>query len=163
TVIKTYLCPSDKYPPQVDNTAGYWAYAETNGVRANYLFNCYRATDYTPDYSPARSDAGMFGTNGAARFADVTDGLSTAVAVGAAGQQMCGGNYAPRWGAGVHTAVHGYVYDYRWHINYPAGRDPFCGSLPDSNPRARLQYAWGFGSWHPGGANFVMGDGSVRF
>jgi prepilin-type N-terminal cleavage/methylation domain-containing protein len=164
TLVKVFVCPSDPgHPSNPANTGGYWAYAETNGRRSNYLFNCYKATDYTPDYSPGRSDAGMFGTNGAARFADVTDGLSNTIMVGESRQEQCASSFGPRWGSGTHTAVHGYVPDYRFHINYPCGGDPICGSLPPSDRRYKLQYAWGFGSWHVRGANFCLGDGSVRF
>jgi prepilin-type N-terminal cleavage/methylation domain-containing protein/prepilin-type processing-associated H-X9-DG protein len=162
TQIKIYECPSDVgHPDNPQNTGGYWAYAETNGRRSNYLFNCYLATDYTPDYSPARYDAGMFGTNGAARLTDVTDGLSNTIAVGEARQRQSNDAFGPRWGSGTHTSVHGYVPDYQFHINYPWGR-LVDGDAPN-DPHAPLQYAWGFGSWHDSGANFVFGDGSVHF
>jgi prepilin-type N-terminal cleavage/methylation domain-containing protein/prepilin-type processing-associated H-X9-DG protein len=165
TPVPTYTCPTDPGNAAGDpmNTSGYWAYAETNGKRSNYLFNTYLATDYTPDYAAGRSDAGMFGTNGAARFADVTDGLSNTIMVGEARQEQCASSFGPRWGSGVHTSVHGYVPDYRFHINYPCGGDPICGSYPRTDRHYWLQYAWGFGSWHTGGANFVFGDGSVHF
>jgi prepilin-type processing-associated H-X9-DG protein len=162
TRVKMYLCPSDAgHPQNPANTAGYWAYAETNGQRSNYLFNCYLATDYTPDYAASRYDAGMFGTNGAARFDDVKDGLSNTIAVGESRQLQVADAFGPRWGSGTHTAVHGYVPDYTFHINFPYGRNVW--GLPASDRYAKLQYAWGFGSWHTNGANFVMGDGSVRF
>jgi prepilin-type processing-associated H-X9-DG protein len=37
------------------------------------------------------------------------------------------------------------------------------GTAPVNNTGMNRQYAWVFGSWHPGGAQFVMCDGAVKF
>jgi prepilin-type N-terminal cleavage/methylation domain-containing protein/prepilin-type processing-associated H-X9-DG protein len=162
--VKIYECPSDPqgHNPPLENTPGYWAYAETNGRRANYLFcTGYYDTDYTPEYNPTSRYSGMFGTNGASTLEGVKDGLSNTIAIGEARQEMVASAFGPRWGSGTHTAVHGFVPNYQFHINYPYGQ--LVWGLPPSDPRAKLQYAWGFGSWHPQGANFLLGDGSVHF
>jgi prepilin-type processing-associated H-X9-DG protein len=102
---------------------------------------------------------GAFGTNGACRLSDILDGTSSTILVGESKQDHTSYDYGPYWGSGTHTCCHGIVTDERWHINYPYGR-----VVDGASGRAgMLQYAWGFGSWHLGGAHFLFADGSTHF
>ncbi|GIX03105.1 MAG: prepilin-type N-terminal cleavage/methylation domain-containing protein [Planctomycetaceae bacterium] len=180
TKLPVMLCPSDPYSNitytnQVNTPSQF--YTANQVARSNYLFSTGELTDYNLSWGFYQSTGyvhqGAFGNDGAARISDITDGTTNVILAGESKHFKTSTAYGPYWGAGVHTCCHGrtpsstglhgsangscaantiQVGILFGQINF----DNFCD-------RTNRQYAWQFGSYHVGGAMFVMGDGSVKF
>lgn len=164
-------CPSDIAAGEISTFAPSSPnlYSRTNARRTSYAFATGRYTDWDVIWTDTANDIrrGMFGNNRSARIQDLRDGASNSIAVGESHggtTQKVNAHFGP-WGlTGTHTSCHGrvvsdsatsvdpaYFTDKRWAPN---------ASWIEGTPGS---YAWVFNSSHPGGVQFVMGDGSVRF
>ncbi len=177
TLINTYICPTDDLRTPNSGSAGDQgspyspgSYAGSIGTKdtMRYWFGC-------PRNIP--SD-GAFSSAGVWRFSDFRDGTSMTIAIGEASRFVNDPEAffnhwnRPSW--------------YGSRAGLPATRFQGLAStvarlnaplrFPDSPPRYAPQGQgwlmqpeavesgqWGFRSQHPGGANFLFADGSVRF
>jgi prepilin-type N-terminal cleavage/methylation domain-containing protein/prepilin-type processing-associated H-X9-DG protein len=171
-LISSYTCPSDANPPDVitDNTTNgpTWAYSRQNARRSNYLFCSSQYTEYDcpPVQGTSPANRGIFFTDMSSSFQDIKDGSSNTCMVAESKQKHIYDTYGPYWGSGCHTSSHGVVYPPTASYSSWAGATtpnspwPYDPATPDPTKKG---YAWRISSFHPGGINAVMGDGSVRF
>ncbi|QDS89954.1 hypothetical protein EC9_41560 [Rosistilla ulvae] len=150
--IATYLCPSMTMPRQVPDDSN----GETGGPTS------YLACEGTGAYM-VKAD-GMFGlnwtsygyNNPATRFRDITDGTSSTIAYGETTYDMP--DYL--WTAPAADAGKVKWGTARWVLGYPAVS--LGTTLKELNVHNAANNG-GFQSMHPGGVQFLYGDGSVRF
>ncbi len=180
THLSVFSCPSDQKPPMVTGTganaprtAG--AYERDNTRRSNYFFNIGNNIDQTTMWGLQTGGALLlrapFGNNSTSALQTIKDGTSNTIAIGESKQMHGQTEYGPYWGSGLHTSVSGRIAGNInptlpnakcWTPNYRYYTDPACGTPSTNQAIWPLQYAWGFGSWHPGTTSFIMCDGSVR-
>ncbi len=159
TKISGFVCPSDNAPDFLDQpAAGSYSYAK--GYRTSYgfvqytseygLYSAPKVLSYKDESITART---AWGNNGSAMLRDFIDGTSRTVLILETRFEKTSTSYGPFWNQYGHTF---------WVVPSaaPAGINK---EYPSDTVSPKRQYAWAAGSKHVGGAQALVGDGSVLF
>jgi prepilin-type N-terminal cleavage/methylation domain-containing protein/prepilin-type processing-associated H-X9-DG protein len=149
--INTLLCPSCNVVPAATEAA----YGSHGLGKSNYLGNGGPICAYSGSADQQKTvSLGALTRVAGLEFKHVTDGLTKTFMVGEAGGTPATAADAAKV-PGLWTGVSGADQTQQEVVRWTYQKLN-SGQLAPGNPRA-------FGSFHPGGANFVMCDGAVRF
>ena len=172
-----YKCPTDPYVGR-QGAMAHGSYSGSLGagatVSADSACNQWQQyADYTSvtwgwnadhgNNADPRFLSGVFTRMGyGAKFGEVTDGLSNTIFVG----EILGECNDHEWGGywqfnGTNNAHASCVVPINDFTTCPAL--PGGSGKPQCSPQSNWNYSWGFRSRHPGGAQFLFGDGTVKF
>ena len=160
-LLAAYLCPSDSSP---EETAwGGKSPPPWKGYRkSNYAACRGNITSYQLDSGAATPDQrGIFGNSSDTKMRDVKDGTGCTILVGECENSGdANGNRAPTW---LRASMFGVPSAFQW--SHPDSVTRTTAKMYAINPGLLpiTSFQGAFSSMHAGGAQFVMGDGSVRF
>jgi prepilin-type N-terminal cleavage/methylation domain-containing protein/prepilin-type processing-associated H-X9-DG protein len=172
TQINSYICPSDSRQIPYTKAQSNNAYSQSSYTGNAGTYDIFRWWFGCPNEIPPD---GPFGKAISYKIADIVDGTSNTIFVGETDRFRNDPDQVfNEWNRGLWfgsalagtTRLQGIALvipkiNANILVPEPLSGDPWV--YWTTNPQFLLQGQWGFRSQHPGGANFLLGDGSVRF